>query len=277
MSDAPQPVGLLITSAIEAYKARWRPLTAIGLLSAAPVALLEAGISLATDRDPFVQPASATDPQAAALDPTTLVPALLSLVLFSVASAACVHLVAEGREGRDVSWAAALGFGLSRAAGVLAASLLVLVAVLLGLLALVVPGIWLAVALALTTPALVLERLGPVAAMRRSFALVRGQWWRTAAVVGLGIVLAIGIVLIVVVPATTLALTTDGLGARVAISAIADTIGSALLLPFVVVLLTLLYLDRRDREAAPRFPPRAASPGGEGASFGGFAPPAAPR
>lgn len=277
MSNAPQPVGLLITSAIDVYKARWRPLTAIGLLSAAPVALLEAGISLTRNRDPFVQPASATDPQAVALEPATLVPALLSLVLFSVASAACVHLIAEGREGREVSWGAALRFGSSRAAGVLAASLLVLVVVLLGLFALVVPGIWLAVALALTTPALVLERLGPVAAMRRSFTLVRGQWWRTAAVVGLGAVLAIGIVLVVVVPATTLALATDSLGARVAISAIADTIGSALLLPFAVGLLTLLYLDRRDREAAPFSPPLAPSPGGEGASFGGFAPPNAPR
>lgn len=277
MSDAPQPVGLLITSAIDAYKARWRPLTAIGLVAAAPVALLEAGISLAGDRDPFAQPVSATDPRAVVPDPATLIPALLSLVLFSVASAACVHLVAEGREGREVSWSAALTFGLGRSAGVLAASLLVLVVVMLGLFALVVPGIWLAVALALTTPALVLERLGPVAAMRRSFALVRGQWWRTAAVVGLGAVLAIGIVLVVVVPATTLALAFDSLGARVAISAIADTVGSALLLPFVVGVLTLLYLDRQGREAAPFSPPQAPAPGGATDSFGGFAPPIAPH
>lgn len=277
MSEAQQPVGLLLTSAIDAYKARWRPLTAIGLLSAAPVALLEAGISLSRDRDPFVQPPSRTDPSAAALEPASLAPALLSLVLFAVASAACVHIVAEWRAGREVSWAAALGFGLGRAAGVLAASLLVLLVVLLGLFALLVPGIWLAVALALTTPALVLERLAPVAAMRRSFALVRGQWWRTAAVIGLGIVLAIGIVLVVVVPATALALAIDSLGARVAISTVADTIGSAVLLPFVVGLMTLLYLDRRDREPASFAAPLASSPDGGQASFGGFTPPAPPR
>ncbi len=277
MSPAPQPVGVLISSAFDAYRALWRPLTAIGLLAAAPVALLEAGISLATDRDPFNEPPSPTDPQAVVIEPSTLIPALLSLVLFSVASAACVHLIAEAREDRDVSWGAALSFGLSRAPGVLAASLIVLVVVLLGLLALLVPGIWLAVALALTTPALVLERLGPVEGMRRSFALVRGEWWRTAAVVGLGIVLAVGLVLVVVVPATALALATDDLGVRVLISAIADTIGSAVLLPFVVGMLTLLYLDRREREPASRSAAQPALPGEEGASFGGFAPPTAPR
>ena len=277
MSHSPQPVGLLLTSAIDAYKARWRPLIAIGLLSAAPVALLEAGISLSRDRDPVSQPAAATDPAAGALEPASLAPALLSLVLFAVASAACVHVVAEWRAGREVSWSAALGVGLGRAGGVVAASLIVLLVVLLGLFALLVPGIWLAVALALTTPALVLERLAPVAAMRRSFALVRGQWWRTAAVVGLGIVLAVGIVLIVVVPATALALATDGLGARVAISAIADTIGSAVLLPFVIGLMTLLYLDRRDSETTPFAPPLPSSPDVSDASFGGFAPPAPPR
>lgn len=277
MSDAPKPVGALVTSAIDAYKVRWRPLTAIGVLATAPVALLEAGISLANNRDPFAGATSPADPQAAVIGAEALIPALLSLVLFSLASAACVHLVAEGREGRDVSWGGALRVGARRAPGVLAASVIVLVVVVLGLLALVVPGVWLAVALSLTTPALVLERLGPVAAMRRSFALVLGAWWRTAAVIGLGIVVAIGLVLLVVVPATALALTTDSLGVRVAISALADTIGSALLLPFSVVLLTLLYLDRRDHEPGGRPAGQRALPEDEGASFGGFAPPAAPR
>ena len=51
--------------------------------------------------------------------------------------------------------------------------------VVLATLALIVPGIWLFVSYSVAVPALLLERIGPVEALRRSFRLVRGRWWPT--------------------------------------------------------------------------------------------------
>lgn len=279
MSGAAKPVGSIVTEALDAYRAHWRPLTAVGLLTAAPVALLEAAISLATGRDPFTQPtpAPAGEMPGVTADPTSLAVALLSLVLFAVASGACVRIVAEGRVGATVRWGEAVRFGLARSPGVLVASVIVLTVVMLGLFALVLPGLWLMVALALTTPALILERLSPLAAVRRSFELVRGRWWRTAAVVALGVVISIGIVLVVVLPATALGLSTDSVAVRVLVSALADTVGSAVLVPVVASVLTMLYLDHRDGEGGRPSPEPLRRPDeGSQASFGGFAPPAPP-
>ena len=60
-----------------------------------------------------------------------------------------------------------------------------------GLVALAVPGIYLSVALALAWPALMLERLGPVRAIRRSVHLVSGHWWHTGAVLAVSVMIAI--------------------------------------------------------------------------------------
>lgn len=279
MSSAAKPVGSIITEALDAYRAHWRPLTAVGLFAAAPVAVLDAVISLATGRDPFTQPAPAPagEMPAVTTDPASLAVALLSLVLFAIASAACVRIVVEGRDGATMGWGEALRFGLARSPGVLAATVIVLTAVLLGLFALVLPGLWLMVALALTTPALILERLSPLAAVRRSFQLVRGRWWRTAAVVALGVVISIGVVLVVVLPATALGLATDSVPARVLISALADTAGSAVLIPIVASVLTMLYLDHREGEGERPSSERLTRRDDDSqTSFGGFAPPAPP-
>jgi hypothetical protein len=54
--------------------------------------------------------------------------------------------------------------------------------VFVGLILLIVPGLYVAVALSMSLPALVLEKQGPFAAMAYSRRLVRGNWWRTFAI-----------------------------------------------------------------------------------------------
>lgn len=84
---------------------------------------------------------------------------------------------------------AALLYGLPVAfAGVVAAVLVGTLAtgavVLAGIVLLVVlvPVVWASVALAPMFYLVFTERLGPIAALRRSVVLVRGNWWRTATV-----------------------------------------------------------------------------------------------
>jgi hypothetical protein len=77
----------------------------------------------------------------------------------------------------------AVGRALAGAAGRLlpavAAVALYATAVALGLVALVGPGIWLAVRWYFAAQAVVVDRVGPAAALRRSALLVDGSWWRT--------------------------------------------------------------------------------------------------
>ena len=61
----------------------------------------------------------------------------------------------------------------------------------IGAIAMLLPGIWLYIAWAFALPVLLVEGLRGPAALRRSYALVRGRWWRTFGVIALGFLLAI--------------------------------------------------------------------------------------
>jgi hypothetical protein len=74
---------------------------------------------------------------------------------------------------------------------ILAVLLLPALAVLLGLVLLVLPGVYLGVALSVAMPALLLEHKGPIAAMKFSLHLMRGNWWRTAGIYTITLILMI--------------------------------------------------------------------------------------
>jgi hypothetical protein len=61
-------------------------------------------------------------------------------------------------------------------------AILSIAAFAVGLVVLVLPGIYLLVALSVALPALVLQRRNPIDAMKFSVHLMRGSWWRTLAV-----------------------------------------------------------------------------------------------
>lgn len=88
-------------------------------------------------------------------------------------------LVREIGAGRRPRLRAALEEVAPRALPVLAVVALYTGVAVAGLAALVLPGVWLGVLLYFGAQAVVLDGLGPVAALRRSAALVRGRWWET--------------------------------------------------------------------------------------------------
>jgi hypothetical protein len=64
-------------------------------------------------------------------------------------------------------------------------------AILLGFILLVLPGLYLCVALSLATPALLLAHKGPIDAMKFSLHLIHGHWWRTAGIYAITLVIMI--------------------------------------------------------------------------------------
>lgn len=244
MTGSEPPAGAVVSQTLQIVREHWKTLVIYGLLAGAPVAALDAAIALQRDIDPFSTPITLTD-DPAAVSRDSVGSTLLTIVLYGWASAATVHTVAAAHDGRTTGWREGLQMGLRRLGGVVAASIIVLVLVIVGLLALLLPGLWIAVALALTTPALVLEGLTPLAAVRRSFTMVQGRWWRTAGVVALGVLLAFAALLIVAVPAGILAATTDDPAVRAVIAGVANAVSTGAVVPLTVGLFTVLFLERR--------------------------------
>ena len=115
---------------------------------------------------------------------------LLSVVVLNlVATAATVFIVSESYLGRPITAREALQRATPYMGRILVCSLLMALAVGVGFLLLLIPGIILGVGLALAIPAVVLEPgLSPSAALSRSWELTRGARWR---IFGLGITLLV--------------------------------------------------------------------------------------
>jgi hypothetical protein len=118
---------------------------------------------------------------------------------------------------------------------------------------LVLPGIYLSLALPLALPAFVLESPHSVpGAIDRALRLVRGRWWQTTAVGGMGVIavlvfVALGLVIGIVVGGFV---TGGDLSGALVVSSIVTTILSSLFMPFVLALCYVQYVElaRRRRE-----------------------------
>lgn len=139
---------------------------------------------------------------------------------------------------------------LAPGVAVLSGGMLELGGVLLffGAIAAVVLGLWVTFGLILTTPVVALEDSNPIVAMKRSWRLVKGAFWRTLGIVLLGSIVAQAVGSIAASPFTLL----GGAGGEITTwsvfgLAIAGMITTLVALPFVAGVTALVYIDRRIR------------------------------
>jgi hypothetical protein len=224
-----------------------------------------------------------------------LLRAIINVVLLTIASAACFRAVSSVYLGERPTVEGSLAFGAKRVLSVIWLTILYSVGLILPFLALVLPGIWLAVAWCVSYPALLFEGVGGAAALGRSFRLTKGRWWATfgALLVMYLIVAVISGILGLLFGATLIAsLDNEALGA--VIYTIVNTLSSLITLPLFAAVLTIIYFDLRVRKegfdlhllargvgsSAPTAPENVAASSGLGGfappTPGGFAPPSAP-
>ena len=120
-----------------------------------------------------------------------------------------------------------------------------------------VAAVWLYVRLSLAPCALVLERTGIAASLRRSSVLVRRDWWRVFGVLLLTVVIGTFVSQVVQLPFSALGAgsvsglvdpDTDVLATRsLVLSAIGAGLAATLVAPFTAGVRALLYVDRRMR------------------------------
>ncbi|HEX8101617.1 MAG TPA: hypothetical protein VF533_03320 [Solirubrobacteraceae bacterium] len=190
-----------------------------------------------------------------------------AVVVPPLVTALHVRIVQRLGEGVTPTPWAAVAEAAGRLPTALVAGALYAIGVTIGLALLVVPGWIVAVRWYFAPQAAVLDRGGPIAAVRAGHELTRGSWARI-----LVYLVAAGVALGVLggVPADLLAHAVGG-GAGVGVDVLAQTVVASLTALFG----TLLYFDLRVRQAGPG--PRAAQPAGRGTAFARRGSAGAPR
>lgn len=150
----------------------------------------------------------------------------------------------------------AMVIGVYAAAGDIAAIISGVLAVIIGLCALV----WLGTKTSLATAAISLEKLGPIAGLKRSWALTNGQFWRILGITLLAQMLVGMIASLITVPAMMVGMagvfaTTDPESATMPVGflifvQVVTILASAITAPFTASVTGLLYIDQRIRREA---------------------------
>jgi hypothetical protein len=181
------------------------------------------------------------------VDPPTA-PAVVSLaaglfVIPPLVTALHVVVVQALARGEEPTVGGALRSASARLLPAVAAVLVYSLAVAVGLLALVVPGVWLAVRWYFCAQAAVVDGLAPADALRRSAEVVEGRWWRT-----FGVLLAFGVVV------GALGAVGGALAHEIQNGALFTTVWilvQTVTLSLTAIFGTLLFFDSRARTALP--------------------------
>jgi hypothetical protein len=173
---------------------------------------------------------------------------LVSMPAIIPASGATVVAVSEITLGHKPRVARAYGRVLAVFGRFLWTYLLVAIVFIVGLLLLVLPGIFALTVLMFATTAVMLERRGGWDALKRSASLGKGYYWRNLLALALIMILIfVGhMILWIIVGMTVFALGDPnqlGIAARIIVAAVSN-----LFTPIVMILVTLLYYDMRVRK-----------------------------
>jgi hypothetical protein len=153
--------------------------------------------------------------------------------------------------------------GLTRLPAMLGASILYGLAIGLGLVLLIVPGIILSVYWILFTIAVISDRKGPVQSLGYSYQLIKGHWWRSATILGvLGIiamVLYAALIMLVAGGAIGGAIGNEDSAGLLIFSSLTTALVSAAVTPLFYAILLVMYNDLKLRRGGDDLLRRAES------------------
>jgi hypothetical protein len=171
---------------------------------------------------------------------------LLGVLITPIVGGVITRVVSASYLGQQLSAGDALRATGRRVWALLAAAILVHLVELVGLVLCVLPGLAAMAFYICTTPAVMIEELGPIKAMRRSFALVRPRFWP---VLGIAVVSGIMAATLSSILGTPFNLLAEAIGLHwgFILLAIGSIIPALVASPFVAIVATLVYFDARIR------------------------------
>jgi hypothetical protein len=104
---------------------------------------------------------------------------LISWIVSTIVSGVCIKCASDIIEKNSASLMKAFQFTVNKLLSLLAASIITIILILLGTLALIAPGIILSIMFFLVTPAIMIEGTGAIDSLSRSKRLVDSCWLKT--------------------------------------------------------------------------------------------------
>jgi hypothetical protein len=166
---------------------------------------------------------------------------LLSLVLTYALVGALVFGTVQHLNGRKAGVREIIGRGFSRIVPVIVIAILFSIALGIGLLLVVVPGIFLLVVWSVAIPASVVERSGIFGAFDRSWQLTKGYRWPVLGILLILLAILIGLQLTIGILVAIAVFATDSLFLVIAINYVVTAISGALM----SVAIAVIYHDLR--------------------------------
>ncbi len=233
--DRPRQFGELLRDAFALLAGRPLAFLAVGAVFAIPIELVVSGVGLEQLTSPYVEKVRPVEVVVGSLTSYVLVTPLITV--------ACALLVvgAAPTAGRAVIRT------METSTPLLVAAIAAAVGVGIGLFLLILPGLYLVVRWFLFPQAVALENQTGIAPLRRSGELIEGKWFRAAAVILLGNLIALLPGGIITIPFASLAMEMDREWPLMA----GQILGEAITAPIVAVIATLLFFDLRARRAQP--------------------------
>ena len=164
---------------------------------------------------------------------------IIMLVFSTIAQGSAIKLASEQIEKRQAHLGTSFKFAASKLLWIWALSIVVGIIVFLGFIALIIPGIILAIMYSLAFPVLLIENKGVFASMRRSRELVGHRWLKTFATY-----LVLGIIVII---ASLIVSAISGVFGFV--SPVVNGVLSAFYQPLAPILLSVYYYSNLARIA----------------------------
>jgi hypothetical protein len=223
--------------ALSLYRARFRLYLALIAIPVVPVGIALVALAAASP-DP-----SGQSQRILAID---LVAEFL--LVMPICTAAVAHAVVAQLAGRAPALGETLRAVLPRSSILVGTVILSAIATFAGLIALVIPGLAMAIWFQFVGQVVILENRSYLDALRRCRELVRGAWWRTFGwVVVINVASGLVGLLLSTVVAGVLQPKDASERSKLVVPLIANIPSSMLVLPFSTIALTLIYLRLRDR------------------------------
>jgi hypothetical protein len=244
----PRDIGALFRDSLNSYFRYFLPFVAIGAAVVVPVELVVSGIGLGQLGGGYEKSTTGAELGVTLAENYLLVGPLITAMV--------IHALLAVADGRRPRTGPAIMSGLEAFRPIFVAVIIGAAGVILGFVAFILPGIYLAVRWYFAPQAVVVDGRRGVAALERSAELVTGSWWRVFGVV-LFVILATGIAgTAVQAPFTVLAKSADSSAIWLGGTMIATTLTA----PFEALMLTLLYFDLLARRQLPAMVPPVTPP-----------------
>jgi hypothetical protein len=235
--DRPRTLSELLDATFKLWWANRAVFYTLALIIVAPLTMVSYNIPL---------PAFGSDGEVTATDlRNSFVVLAIALIQTPLVTATHARAVLRMGGGQAVGVGLALREGLAVFGVALGAILVSILGVILGLIVLIIPGIFLAIRWMFVGQAAAIERRGVVAALRSSWRLTAGSWWR---VLGIAIVVFLGSAIagaLVQAPFTSI----GGAAELAAVALIQAAVYSVSALA-----MTLFYFDLASRKRAAEAP-----------------------